>query len=154
MTSQAALSFHRVPGPELRAGELQELLRLRASVFVVEQQAAFQEVDGRDLEPETRHLWLSRVDGELVAYLRVLAEPGGVWRIGRVCTAANARRSGLAARLMTSAMTEIGTAECVLDAQVTALELYRRFGFHIEGQEYLDEDGIPHIRMRRPARDA
>lgn len=149
MTGQGALSLHRALGPELGAGDLQALLWLRASVFVVEQKAAYQDVDGRDLEPDTCHFWLSRENGVLAAYLRVLAEPDGGWRIGRVCTAADARRSGLAARLMTAAIAEIGEAECVLDAQVTALELYRRFGFRTEGQPYLDDDGIPHIRMRR-----
>jgi ElaA protein len=57
---------------ELDAYTLYALLRLRAEVFVVEQDCAYLDLDGRDTEPGTRHLWLDR-DGEPVAYLRVLA---------------------------------------------------------------------------------
>ena len=34
------------------------LLRLRVDVFVVEQRCPYPELDGRDTEPATRHLWL------------------------------------------------------------------------------------------------
>ena len=45
-------------------------------VFVVEQHCAYPELDGRDLEPGTVHLWVGP-DGAPVAALRLLAEPGG-----------------------------------------------------------------------------
>ena len=49
--------------------------RLRQRVFVVEQRAAYPDLDGRDLEPSTRHL-LVKEAGELVAYLRLLEGRG------------------------------------------------------------------------------
>jgi ElaA protein len=139
-------------GPDLTAAQLYAVLRLRCDVFVVEQECAYPEVDGRDLLPGTRHLWISGsddgVDG-VDAYLRVLAEPGGVGRIGRVVTAKSARGRGLAGELMAAAL-DGAPGEFVLDAQTYARGLYARFGFVAEGEEFLD-DGIPHITMRRPA---
>lgn len=141
------------PPADLTASTLYSLLRLRCDVFVVEQRCAYPELDGRDLEPATRHLWLSPTrDAEPAAYLRVLAEPDGTARIGRVCTGRAYRGRGLAARLMAAALDGIGpTRVCTLHAQAHLVDFYRRFGFEVTGEEYLD-DGIPHVPMTRPER--
>jgi ElaA protein len=139
-------TLHDATGPELTAAQLHDILRLRVDVFVVEQKAAYPEIDGRDLRPDTRHLWFEG-EGGVAAYLRVLLDPDGVRRIGRVVTAASARGQGLAARLMEAALTVPG--EYVLDAQTYVQGFYARYGFVAEGEEYTDDDGIPHIRMRR-----
>ena len=132
---------------DLDAATLYGLLRLRVDVFVVEQQCPYPELDGRDTEPATRHLWLER-DGTPIAYLRLLAEPGGVARIGRVAVAPEARSGGLASRLMTAALAQVGDRECVLDAQSHLVDFYAHHGFTPTGPEFL-EDGIPHVPMRR-----
>ncbi|SDF89070.1 GNAT family N-acetyltransferase [Pseudonocardia oroxyli] len=134
-------------GDALTARQLEAILALRVAVFVVEQDCPYQEVDGRDTLPTTWHVWTGDVD----ACLRVLTEPDGTRRIGRVCTAEKARGSGLAAALMRAALVEIGDAPSVLDAQTYARGFYERFGFAAIGAEF-DEDGIPHIRMVRAAR--
>ncbi|MFI5609184.1 GNAT family N-acetyltransferase [Amycolatopsis sp. NPDC051903] len=144
-------TLHDASGPDLTADRLYAILRLRADVFVVEQECAYGDVDGRDLLAATRHLWLEDADGSVLAYLRVLADPGGISRIGRVVTAASARGRGLAASLMEAAL-DGAAGEFVLDAQTYAQSLYARFGFVPEGDEFLD-DGIPHITMRRVAKD-
>jgi ElaA protein len=141
---------------ELDAATLYALLRLRVDVFVVEQACPYPELDGRDLEPTTRHLWLAEAStptssanpAEPLAYLRVLAEADGTARIGRVCTAVNGRGRGLSRRLMTAALQRVGERPCVLDAQSYLVDFYRSFGFIDAGPEFL-EDGIPHIPMRR-----
>jgi ElaA protein len=70
---------------------LYALLRLRVDVFVVEQNCPYPELDGRDTDPATRHLWTEDGTGP-TAYLRLLPErAGAVHRIGRVCTRADAR---------------------------------------------------------------
>jgi ElaA protein len=132
---------------DLDAPTLYALLRLRVDVFVVEQQCAYPELDGRDLSPSTVHVWLA--DGPLcAAYLRVLAEPDGTARIGRVCTASSYRGRGLSARLVAAALELIGDRPCVLDAQSYLVGFYSRFGFTASGPEFM-EDGIPHVPMRR-----
>lgn len=132
---------------DLDASTLYGLLRLRVDVFVVEQRCSYRELDGRDTEPSTQHLWTADSTGP-TAYLRVLAEPSG-WRIGRVCTRRNARGAGLAGRLMDAAVHLTGDAPVVLDAQSPLAGWYERFGFTVCGAPFL-EDGIPHVPMARP----
>ncbi|MBQ1026703.1 GNAT family N-acetyltransferase [Micromonospora sp. C95] len=139
--------LHSAGFAELDARTFHDLVRLRVDVFVVEQECAYPEIDGRDVEPGTRHLWLTH-DGAPVAYLRILADPGGVARIGRVVVAPAVRGAGHAGRLMTAALAEIGDRPCVLDAQSHLVDFYTRHGFTVSGPEYV-EDGIPHTPMRR-----
>lgn len=134
-------------GSEITAADLYALLRLRVDVFVVEQDCPYPELDGLDLLPGTRHLWLT--DGDVVlGCLRILDDGSDVLRVGRVCTSEKARGTGAGARLMTAALDVIGSAESVLGAQTYATGFYERFGYRAEGEPY-DEDGIPHVTMRR-----
>jgi len=135
---------------ELDTITLYALLRLRVDVFVVEQKAAYPELDGRDLEPATLHIW-TEADGGVTGYLRILSDVDDVARIGRVCTDRSARGTGVGGRLMEAAMDAIGGRESVLDAQTYAKDFYGRFGYEPDGAEYFDEDGIPHVPMRRAA---
>ncbi len=136
---------------QLDTATLYALLRLRVDVFVVEQECPYPELDGRDTEPGTRHLWIDGERGEPVAYLRVLEDPDGRARIGRVTTARRARGTGQASRLMEAAIEVIGDRPAMLDAQTTATGLYARYGFVADGEEFV-EDGIPHVSMVRPSR--
>lgn len=148
--------LHREWADDLTPARLYALLRLRTDVFVVEQNCAYQDLDGRDLEPTTRHFWIGAEDDPQrpMACLRLLQDGVGdrkVFRIGRVCTAKDVRGRGLSRRLMAAVLADIGSAESLLEAQVPVAGLYEVFGFAAEGDVYL-EDGIPHITMRRPAR--
>ena len=130
---------------ELDARTAYLLWQLRESVFVVEQQCAYLDLDGRDLEPATRHLWLEDVGP--VAYLRLL-EDDDVVRIGRVLVAPSHRGQGLAEQLMAAALELVGDRPCLLDAQSYLARWYTHLGFEQSGAEFL-EDGIPHVPMRR-----
>jgi ElaA protein len=163
------VDYRRAPLREIVPETLYRILWLRLTVFVVEQEAAYPELDGRDIEPDAELFW-AEDDGEPVATLRVLHDDSdaghgggdaggptrrdGVARIGRVATAEPARGRGIAAELMRRAV-----ARCeerwpqhpiVLDAQQHLGDWYARFGFAISGAAF-EEDGIPHIPMRRPA---
>ena len=148
--------MHPEPMDEVRSASFRDLdtttlyaiLRLRSEVFVVEQNCAYLDPDGRDTAPGTRHLWVERGD-QIRAYLRIL-DDHGVERIGRVVTAPHARGEGLAGRLVAAALTIIGNRPSVLGAQSHLKNFYAKFGYEQTGPEYL-EDGIPHIPMRRPA---
>ena len=138
--------LHRARFAELTPFELYGLCRLRVDVFVVEQECPYPELDGRDTEPGTVHLWFEE-DGAVLATIRVL-DDGATRAIGRVATASSARGRGLAARLM-----EEGIALCegfpiTLGAQAYLEGWYERFGFRRSGEGYV-EDGIPHVPMRR-----
>jgi ElaA protein len=135
---------------ELDPATLYGLLRLRVNVFVVEQQCPYPELDGRDVEPDAVHFWYER-GGRPLAYLRLLTESDRAGtRIGRVCTAVEARGAGLAGRLLDAALEVVGDRPCALHAQSHLTGFYARHGFRPAGPEFLD-DGIPHTPMERPA---
>ncbi len=139
-------SFHLVAGPDLTTSELYALLRLRVDVFVVEQQCPYPELDGRDLLPTTRHLWLDDEQGPRVA-LRILSDPEGL-RIGRVATRADQRGRQLGRQVMECAHRHTGSTTTVLDGQSHLRSFYEGLGYEISGPEFV-EDGIPHLPMRR-----
>ena len=129
---------------ELSTTELYAILRLRCEVFVVEQDCAYLDLDGRDLEPGTVHHSIDR-DGQLVAYARQLTDADGSTRIGRVITAGTHRGEGLSARIVRH-ITESGSGRVALDAQSYLVGWYERLGYETCGDEYV-EDGIPHTPM-------
>ncbi|MCK0110695.1 GNAT family N-acetyltransferase [Ornithinimicrobium sp. F0845] len=143
-------------GPQLRvarfedltARELHDLLRLRVDVFVVEQECAYPEIDGRDTEQGTQHLWIE-VGGALAAYVRVL-EGDGHAIIGRVATHPEHRGHGHAAELVEVALDRIGDRPTRIGAQAHLERWYGQFGFVRSGPDYV-EDGIPHLPMVRDA---
>ena len=132
---------------ELTARELFDLYKLRVSVFVVEQNCPYQEVD--DADRMSYHVWLRDENG-IAACLRVI--PAGVSfedvSIGRVI--AVRRRCGLGTRIVTEglrvAQEKLGAQRVTIEAQTYARALYENLGFRRTSEEFL-EDGIPHIRM-------
>jgi ElaA protein len=134
---------------ELSTDALYAVLAARAEVFVVEQRCVYVDPDGLDRDA----LHLLGWDGEvLVAYLRVL--PAGVRfpeaAIGRVLTAATHRGRGLGRAVVGEALRRLGAWPLALSAQAHLEGFYGSFGFVRTGAAY-DEDGIPHVPMRRPA---
>ena len=133
---------------ELSAEELFEIYKLRVSVFVVEQECPYQEVD--DADKSAYHVWLRDEEG-IEAYARVL--PAGVAfptaAIGRVI--AVKRRCGLGTKIVAAsidtARDRLGADKITIEAQVYARTLYEKAGFRQTSEEFL-EDGIPHIQMQ------
>ncbi len=146
----STVALKRAWAADLDTATLYKLLKLRVAVFVVEQKCAYPELDGLDLLPETRHLWLDD-EGEAISTLRLLEEHAdGVksFRIGRLCTLPSARGHGYTTRLLQAALAETGSATVRLSAQTYLIDMYKKHGFEADGEEYI-EDGIPHIPMRR-----
>jgi ElaA protein len=130
---------------------LYALLRLRVDVFVVEQECPYPELDGWDTHPSTRHVWLDGASGP-ATYLRVLVEPDGSHRIGRVVTRSDARGNGLAGVLLDHVHATT-PGRLVLDAQTYLVPWYASFGYVPTGEEFVEE-GIGHVPMVREADDA
>ena len=152
-TGALVATVHRAWAADLDARTLYELLRLRTDVFVVEQNSAYSELDGRDLEDRARHYWLAG-EGDpapVLGCLRLLKEPDGDYRIGRICTAPDVRGRGLGRRLIVAALAEVGDGTCVLDAQEHLADLYAGYGFVPSGPTF-DWDGVVHVPMRRVGR--
>lgn len=132
---------------ELTAEELYDILKLRVDVFVVEQECAYPEIDGKD--KCAYHVWLKDDEG-IAAYLRVLDK--GVSfddaAVGRVISAR--RRKGFGTIVLKEgiriAKEKFKADKITIEAQVYAKKFYENVGFKQVSEEFL-EDGIPHILM-------
>ncbi len=150
--AEAPVVFHRASAADLDAATLYRILRLRIDVFVVEQECAYPELDGRDLESDTEMLW-AQTSETILATLRILHDPNAA-RIGRVATVIAARGRGIGAALVRRAVERCLTRwprhPIDIDAQAHLADWYAGFGFAVSGAGFV-EDGIPHVPMRRPA---
>jgi len=133
---------------------LYDLLKLRARVFILEQDCPYLDLDGVD--QQSSHLLGRNAQGELMLYLRVV-DPGIKYEepsLGRVVNDPKVRGSGLGRVLVGE-----GVQRCLaawpgqgirISAQAHLAKFYGEFGFEPVGETYL-EDNIPHIEMlRRP----
>ena len=118
---------------QLSLQELYTILTLRTNVFVVEQACPYPEVDGKD--PNCLHL-LGTINGELVAYLRIL--PAGLSydevSIGRVVIKPSHRGKGLGPPMMEQAIPihRFGTA--YEDVSPTLAYLASELSGYVNGQ--------------------
>ncbi|MFM1772797.1 MAG: hypothetical protein RLZZ71_1939 [Bacteroidota bacterium] len=130
------------------------ILALRSDVFVVEQNCAYQDLDGKDLQ--SFWVWAENEQGEIHATARLL--PAGISyneiSIGRVCTSLLSRRTGLGNLLMEECIQQCesiwGKQTITISAQQYLLKFYNELGFVVEGEMYLEDD-IPHLKMKRKA---
>ncbi|MBP1047197.1 GNAT family N-acetyltransferase [Enterococcus sp. BWM-S5] len=132
---------------ELTSAELLEIMKERVAVFVVEQECAYQEVD--ELDEQALHTWLED-DSEFVGYTRIINESDAV-HIGRVLTVKKYRGAGHGELLMNKTLEAVQEnypgRPIVLGAQEYATAFYKKFGFEVISDVYLEDD-IPHVDMQ------
>lgn len=143
------MSIQHVTGPELTAAHVYGIWKIRDVVFAVEQQCDETDVDDLDLLASTSHLWFADVDGP-TSYVRVLTDPDGARRIGRVCTRLEHRGQGLSGQLVAEAIEVWGDGVMRLNAQAYLESWYSRFGFVRNGENFI-EASIDHVPMERAA---
>ncbi|KQP22765.1 GNAT family N-acetyltransferase [Pseudorhodoferax sp. Leaf267] len=150
--STSSLDWRTQPFDQLSTAELYAILQLRASVFVVEQQCAYQDVDGKDLLAHHLTAW----DGAQLAACARLLPPGVSFpqvSIGRVVTAPRWRGTGLGRLLMARSVDMCaqlyGAQPIQIGAQAHLKSFYGGLGFVPVSEDYL-EDGIAHVDMVRP----
>lgn len=144
------MEWEILPFEDLSLLELHDILKLRVDVFVVEQECAYEEVDGKD--PECYHLIHYR-NGKLACTARIA--PAGVIypevSIGRVITAADERKSGLGKALMERCISfcaeKIEAKTIKIAAQLYLKDFYGNLGFE-QISEIYPWDGIDHVDMR------
>ena len=143
------LKFYLRSFEELQISELYDIMAIRQEVFVVEQDCPYQDADYRD--QMSLHV-LAKEDSKLVGYTRLV--PKGISysnypSIGRVVVSKDYRNKGIGDILMLKsinwAVDKLGE-EIKISAQVYAINFYKRLGFKVVGDEYL-EDNIPHVGM-------
>ena len=135
---------------ELTTEELYKIFNLRLEVFSIEQNCAYQDADGKDLN--SFHLMGLDEKEKLTAYSRIL--PAGIAfkevSIGRVITSQKVRGTGLGKELMKKSMQaaeqKFGKTPIRIGGQCYLQKFYESFGFVIASEQYL-EDNIPHVEM-------
>lgn len=147
------INFTWCPFSELTVEQLYAMLMLRADVFVVDQNCAYLDPDGKDFF--ALHL-LGMKNNTLIAYIRLFPPKDDQKEIifGRVVIAKSMRRKGHGKKLMQELLAYCdnhfpGIAiKC--SAQHYLEKFYQGFGFKSEGEIY-EEEGIPHVTMQRKA---
>ena len=131
---------------ELTTLELYEILKVRSTVFVVEQNCPYQDLDGIDFYASHITLWR---EGAIVAYSRVFKDPGtDLWHIGRVLSTQRDKNYGLQVMKESIKLAETLGAQCIeIEAQCYATGFYEKVGFQVCSEQFM-LDGIPHQRMR------
>ena len=136
---------------ELTTNELYEILKLRAEVFVVEQDCPYQDLDDKD--KWAYHLFLEDDDGStVIAVLRILPENIAYedMAIGRVIVKKSHRGQGLSKVMMQKAISfiidDLGKKRIKLSGQAYLREFYEDLGFERVSDIYL-EDGIDHYEF-------
>ena len=134
---------------ELTTRELYEILRLRAAVFVVEQDCVYQDLDGLDYDAV--HIFLTE-EGRVCACARVYLRDAdsNLWGIGRVVT--DERRQGLGSQIFGAALRVVQekapTATVRIESQCQAQGFYEKFGFRAVSEPFM-MDQLPHIKMEK-----
>lgn len=142
----------------LNIDQLYDLMSLRQTVFIVEQQCYYQDADG--IDQQALHVVGRTAQGVMVAYCRVYPEEDG-WHIGRVLVEQSFRGQGLANQVMLTALQQCEIEHAAhpgmhllpthLSAQCHLTGFYQTLGYQSVGEPYV-EDGIPHQDMRRDRR--
>jgi predicted GNAT family N-acyltransferase len=130
--------------------EMDALLDLRHRVFCVEQGVPKrEEIDGRD--EDAVHLVAVRSDdGRVLGTCRLLFVDRTV-QLSRLAVEPEARRAGIATRLLQEAEREAAAARSrriVLHAQTYARALYAADGYEPRGHTFV-EAGIEHVAMEK-----
>ena len=130
---------------ELTVAELYEILRTRSEIFVVEQNCAYQDPDGRDRD--SLHVFFME-DGRVRACLRSFMKDSETAQMGRVVTLVHGQ--GLGEKLLRAGIEEIRAKQAprriFIEAQCRAAGFYEKAGFKVCSEPFM-EDGIPHVGM-------
>ena len=134
---------------DLDKSQMYSILELRQKVFVVEQNCAYQDLDG--LDQVASHVTCIQ-NNKIIAYARGLPPAkGSIYStLGRILVAAEKRGAGLGRELIKRSiennLLEWPNRMIRISAQSYLIDFYKDLGFEVKGSEYL-EDGIPHTQM-------
>lgn len=146
---ECGLTLHIKTFAQLTLSELYDLLHVRSAVFIVEQNCVYQDIDYND--QTAIHLWLTDSQGKIVALSRVC--PGGTklphLSIGRVISTVRGKGYGqlIFQKALDVARERFPDVRLIqIEAQLTKLHFYERFGFRATSEPFMME-GLMHIDM-------
>ena len=139
---------------QLSSSQVHAILQQRQTIFILEQQCFYPDIDNTDLVAGHLVGWSHSIEAnlEVAGYLRIMA-PGVCYpevSVGRVLVSEKMRGGGLGLELMNRGLAvaaEIFPQSNIrISAQHYLEEFYHSLGFTTLSGVY-DEDGIPHIDM-------
>lgn len=148
LSQQVAWRFSSFENLSLQ--DLYSILALRESIFIVEQDVPYVDIDGKD--HDCTHL-MGFLDKELVAYMRIV--PFGLFKpdafsMGRVVLKKSLRGGPIGKMLVglgVDHLDSIRKGEPIrISSQLYLKNFYSKFGFVAHGEPYI-EDRIPHVAM-------
>ena len=120
------------------------LRAVRTAVFICEQQVP-EELEWDEFDAVSEHVLALNNAGQPVGTARLL--PDG--NIGRMAVLKEWRGQGFGSALLTTLLQVLirrRQFEAQLHAQTSAIPFYKKFGFQVMGEEFM-EAGIPHVKM-------
>ena len=131
---------------ELDVVELEQILRLRQSIFILEQKSYFEDIDGND--PKAIHIFNKNED-LIWAYVRLLIYDDFII-LGRVTVNAEYRGNGSGRRLLDYALNYLVENFPNKDVHIVAMsylrDFYHSLGFKTVSDVYILDDD-PHEDM-------
>jgi predicted GNAT family N-acyltransferase len=123
------------------------LLRIiRETVFVKEQQVPV-ELEWDEFDNDCLHLLAIDTNERPIGTARLLSDG----HIGRMAVLKEWRGKGVGSAMLSRLLAETDDRhirQAVLNAQTVAAGFYKKFGFQVVGEEFI-EAGIPHVKMIR-----
>ena len=129
----------------LKSQELYDIMNLRLTVFVEEQQIMYVDTDYDDIKAD--HVMYIKAN-QIVSYARVLKRDQrykGYMSIGRVATYKDARHQGYASEILKTILARY-KEPFMISAQAYLIKYYEKFGFKVISKPYIEE-GILHVKM-------
>lgn len=131
---------------ELDLSELEQILRLRQSIFIIEQKAYFEDIDGND--DKAIHIF-NKNNNQVWAYVRLLIYDNSI-TLGRVTISKNMRGNGSGRLLLNKALDFIKENYPSHNIEIVAMSYLRAFykslGFRSISSVYIMDDH-PHEDM-------
>ena len=119
---------------------------IRETVFVKEQQVPV-ELEWDEFDNDCLHLLAIDTSGRPIGTARLLSDG----HIGRMAVLKEWRGKGVGSAMLSRLLAETDDRhirQAVLNAQIVAADFYKKFGFQVAGEEFI-EAGIPHVKMIR-----
>lgn len=140
------IMWHIKKYDQLQLTELEQILKLRQSIFILEQESFFEDIDGND--QEAIHIF-NKENGKVWAYTRILEYENHVI-LARVTVDKEKRGDGSGRKLLEYALNYLEDEFPTKDVHIVAMSylrnFYQSFGFKtISKVYYMDND--PHEDM-------
>ncbi len=136
---------------DLSTNEFHDLIALRLKAFVLEQNVAYLDLDGKD--KKSYHVICRDGKGDIVSTARILP-PGVSFKdvgLGRIVVNDAIRGEGVGKELLKQcvefSLAEFGNTPVFISAQKHLEEYYSKLNFESTGKEY-EEGGVPHVEMK------